>query len=63
MEPKERIVKINNLDYLVFPFKYVTGFFDEKELFFLLEGVGKVRNYKVGEVYIIIPSWVEIQDL
>jgi len=63
MEPKERIVKINNLDYLVVPFKYVTGFIDEKELFFLLEGVGKVRNYKVGEVYIIIPSWVEIQDL
>ena len=57
---------INNVHYEVFNFKYVFGKFNGSEEFILLEDIEyEIDEKKVsnGKIYIIIPSWVEMQDL
>ncbi len=62
---KDEIIRINNLDHVVIQFKYVSGIRKGKPYFILLEefNENRIKNYKNGKIYIIIPSWVEMQDV
>jgi hypothetical protein len=59
-----RKIIINNLEYVVYSFKYSIVKVKNTEVFFLLENKNiKVKHSKTGEIYIRVPSWVEMQDL
>jgi len=59
-----KIIEINNLEYAVYPFKYLCFKQNGREVFFLIEGKNiKAKDVKIGKIYIKIPSWVEMQDL
>lgn len=61
---ESRIEIINNVEYEVFKFPYLFGEMNGEEYFILLD-YDEVEGNKVfwGELYILIPSYVEIQDL
>ncbi len=59
-------VCINNIYYEVFDFRYISGIFNGDNEFILLENVNfqiDKEKIKTGKIYIVIPSWVEMQDL
>ena len=60
---EEKIIKINNLQYCVYDFLYVTGFMSGEERFILIRNNNIKKKCKKGEIYILIPSWVEMQDI
>ena len=63
--PYTEIININNIDHAIVPFKYVSGVRNGRKFFIFLENISKkfIRNYKIGKIYILIPSWVEMQDV
>jgi len=61
---KFNVVTINNIEYIIYPFKYASVKYNGRDVFFLLEGNKlKVKKPQIGEIYIVVPSWVEMQDL
>lgn len=61
---KYHLVTLNNLEYVVFDFKYASIKVNGVDVFFLLGRKNiKVKDPKIGEIYIRVPSWVEMQDL
>ena len=61
---KEKVLTINNLQYIVFPFYYVTSFKNGKDRFVFIndKDVDK-KKCKKGEIYLLMPTWVEMQDI
>jgi len=58
------VVNISNVDYALIEFKYLYQKTKECESFFLLENsFFNPKKYFIGKAYILIPSWVEMQDL
>lgn len=60
---ENRIIETNNLRYMICEFNYILDYYDENEVFFLLDEKFKIKGQKTGEIYILIPSWLEMQDL
>jgi hypothetical protein len=57
-------VSINKIDYEVIKFYYIDGKYNGDDYFSLLDECSKENSkIKCGEIYILIPGWVEMQDL
>jgi len=58
------VVNISNIDYALIEFKYFHKRIKDNEIFFFLENFPPpIKKYFIGKAYILIPSWVEMQDL
>lgn len=62
-ENKDNIIEINSLRYIVYEFNYIFDYHNGNEVFFLLDENFNIKGQKTGEVYIVIPTWLEIQDI
>ena len=61
-----KTIHINNVHYEVFEFQYISGKYSGVDIFVLLEDLiaeNKKHLIYTGEIYILVPSWVEMQDL
>lgn len=64
--PKRRVETIQDIDFEVVPFAYLLREWNDDSLFILLDSdieKYKGKNVLFGEIYIIIPSYIEMQDL
>lgn len=60
---KEKIIEINNLKYIIYEFRYILDYYNGKQVFFLLDENFNIKGSKRGEVFILIPCWLEMQDI
>ena len=64
MLDKSKTISIDNINYEVFTFKYYSGIYNGEDYFVLLDDFNiEGKHCHLGELYIIVPSYIEYQDI